>query len=169
MSGIDSAEAYDIHQLYSDHHRWLRHWLCQRLGCSHHAADLAHDTYVRILQSRRTPTSEQARSHLMQIAKGLVIDRYRKQRIEQAYLEALAQRPEALAPPPEDTWLAIDALVRIDAMLSGLKTGVRETFLLSRFDGLTYSAIAARQGISVATVRKYMLLAMQACVAATQE
>ncbi|HBP40163.1 MAG: sigma-70 family RNA polymerase sigma factor [Vreelandella alkaliphila] len=169
MSGTDTAESNDIHQLYCDHHAWLHNWLRHRLGCSHHAADLAHDTYLRILKSRRTPTADQARSHLIQIAKGLVIDRYRKQRIEQAYLDALAQCPEAFTPSPEESWLAIEALVRIDAMLSGLKPLVRETFLLSRFDGLTYSAIAVQLGISVATVRNYMLLAVQACVAATQE
>jgi len=42
---------------------------------------------------------------------------------------------------------------------------VRETFLLSQFDGLTYSAIAAQLGIAVATVRKHMLKAVTACFA----
>lgn len=48
-------------------------------------------------------------------------------------------------------------------MLDRLAPAVRETFLLSQFDGLTYRAIAARLGISVATVRKYMLKALLAC------
>ena len=42
---------------------------------------------------------------------------------------------------------------------------VREAFLLSQFDGLSYSAIAQQLGVSVGSVRKYMLQAAQACFA----
>ncbi|WP_416390945.1 sigma factor [Alloalcanivorax xenomutans] len=35
--------------LYSDHHGWLLGWLRKKLGCSQHAADMAHDTFVRVL------------------------------------------------------------------------------------------------------------------------
>ncbi len=156
----------EVHALYRNHHGWLYGWLRRRLGDAHHAADLAHDTYLRVIVSGRTPLPEQARPHLLQIAKGLVIDRHRRLLIERAYLDALALRPEALAPSPEERALAIEALMRIDAMLNALLPKVRDVFLMSQFDGLTYSEIAARQGIAVATVRKYMLKAMQACYAA---
>jgi RNA polymerase sigma-70 factor (ECF subfamily) len=56
-------------------------------------------------------------------------------------------------------------LIGIDTALDGLPARVRETFLLSQFDGLTYSDIAARLEISVGAVRKYMLKAAQACFA----
>ncbi|UDL04947.1 sigma-70 family RNA polymerase sigma factor [Marinobacter sp. CA1] len=167
MSGADFAQQ-QLHSLYQDHHGWLYGWLRRRLGCSHRAADLAQDTYLRVLTSGRVPDQAQARPHLMQIAKGLVVDRHRRQRIEQAYLEALSHQPMAVAPSPEESSLVLDTLVRIDRMLASLKPRVRETFLLSRFDGLTYSAIAEHLGMSVATVRKDMLVAMQACLAATE-
>ena len=102
----------------------------------------------------------------MQIAKGLVIDRHRRQLIEQAYPDALAQQPEDFAPSPEDRAIALQGLLRIDAMLTRLAPKVRETFFLSQFDELTYGEIAARLSISVAAVRKYMLKAMEACFAA---
>lgn len=155
-----------VHALYADHHGWLYGWLRRKLGCSHNAADLAHDTYLRVMLSGRAPEPAQARPHLMRIAKSLVIDRHRRRVLEQAYLDALAQLPEPLAPSPEECSLALEALVRIDAMLGSLPPRVRETFLLSQFDGLTYSAIAARLHISVSSVRKHMLRAMQACLAA---
>lgn len=65
--------------------------------------------------------------------------------------------------------MAIEALLRIDAALGGLAANIRNTFLLSQFDGLTYSEIASRQGIALGTVRKYMLKAMEACFAALEE
>lgn len=166
MSAAELTLQQEVKALYSDHHGWLYSWLRRRLGCSHNAADLAHDTYLRVIASGRAPAVGEARPHLMQIAKGLVIDRHRRQLIEQAYLEALAQQPEGCAPSPEDRAIALQGLLCIDAMLGSLAPKVRETFLLSRFDGLTYAEIAARLGISVGAVRKYMLKAMEACFAA---
>lgn len=43
-----------------------------------------------------------------------------------------------------------------------LETKVLETFLLSHFDGLTYSEIADYVGMSVTTVHNYMLRVAQA-------
>lgn len=139
------------------------------MGCAHNAADVTQDIYVRLLKSNRFPSEEQARPHLLQIAKGLVIDRHRRRLIEQAYLDALASQSENFACSPEDTASIIEALVAIDNALAQLKPLVRETFLLSRFEGLTYSEIALKLDIAVATVRKYMLVAMQSCMAATIE
>ena len=39
----------DIALLYSDHHGWLVGWLRRRLGNPCDAADLAQDTFVRVL------------------------------------------------------------------------------------------------------------------------
>lgn len=167
MSTGELAEA--VRTLYSDHHRWLHDWLRRKLGCAHSAADLAHDTYVRILISGRAPELGQSRAYLTQIAKGLVIDLHRRRRIETAYLEALAQCPEQTVPSQEERVLLVETLVRIDAALATLPARVKETFLLSQFDGLTYSAIAVRLGISVGAVRKYMLKAAQACYGALDE
>ncbi len=94
-----------------------------------------------------------------------MIDRHRRYLIEQAYLEALESQPENSAASPEETLLVIEALVQIDAALTKLRPIVRETFLLSRFEGLTYHEIAQNLNIAVATVRKYMLIAIQACMA----
>ena len=59
-----------IEVLYGDHHGWLRGWLRKRLGNAFDAADLAHDTYVRILASGSMPQPDQSRRHLTQIANG---------------------------------------------------------------------------------------------------
>ncbi len=151
-----------IHALYSDHHGWLHGWLRRRLGCGHDAADLAHDTFVRVLVSGRTPAPEQSRAHLTQIAKGLVVDLHRRRCLEAAYLDALSHLPASLAPSAEQRALLIEELLRVDAVLAALPAKVREVFLQSQVDGMTYSAIAEAMGISFATVRKCMLRAAQA-------
>lgn len=155
-----------LHSLYSDNHSWLFRWLCRRLGHSADAADLAHDAFVRVLVTGHTPAPDQSRAHLTQIAKGLVIDLHRRRQVEAAYLEALAQLPEALAPSAEQQALIMEELLWVDRVLGDLPAKVREVFLHSQLDGMTYSQIAQARGISFGTVRKYMLRAAQALHAA---
>nr|WP_191295098.1 sigma-70 family RNA polymerase sigma factor [Achromobacter xylosoxidans] len=152
--------------LYRDHHGWLAGWLRRRLGCAHDAADLSHDTYERLLNSGRLPEAGQARAFLTQIAKGLVVDLYRRRALESAYLDALASLPEAHMPSAEARALALETLMAVDAALDALPARARQVFILSRFEGRTYSDIAQSLGVSVALVRKHMLRAAQACLAA---
>ena len=141
-----------IEGLYAEHHGWLRGWLRGRLGNAFDAADLAHDTYLRILSSGRMPEPQQSRQHLAQIAKGLVIDLYRRRQIEAAYLDALARLPQPLAPSAEDCAAAVQALVDIDAVLNGLPPKAREALLLRKLDGMSYRDIATRLRVSVSSV-----------------
>ncbi|MDF0677574.1 MAG: sigma factor [Nitrosomonas sp.] len=90
-----------IEVLYSNHPSWLRNWLRKRLGSAFDAADLAHDTYVRIMVSGNIPPLDQSRRYLTQIANGLVIDLYRRRQIEIAYLEAIKLLPEPEIPSEE--------------------------------------------------------------------
>ena len=65
--------------LYSAHHNWLTHWLRQRLGCPHSAADLAQDTFMRLLQARETPALNEPRAFLTTVAKRVLFNHYRRQ------------------------------------------------------------------------------------------
>lgn len=164
MSITDSAgPPAGIESLYTEHCGWLRTWLRRRLGNAFDAADLAHDTYLRILHSGRIPEPQQSRQHLAQIAKCLVIDLYRRRQIEAAYLETLARLPPANAPSEETRALTLQALIEIDVILNGLAPKVREALLLSRLDGLSYRDIAARLGVTVSSVKKYIATALLAC------
>ena len=104
------------------------------------------------------------RAYLGAIARGLVADFFRHKDIERAYLDALAALPEAHAPSPETRAIVLEALVAIDNMLDGLKPAVRQAFLLSQLDGLTYEQIAQQLGVTKRTVSNYMCTAIEHCV-----
>ena len=152
-----------ITDLYSSHHGWLHGWLRKKLGCAHQAADLAHDTYVRVISSGRLPQPEQSRAFLTQVAKNLVVDMYRRRKIEQAYEETLAALPEPVSPSPEERALVLETLLEIDAMLAAMPAKVREAFLMSQLDGMSYAEIAALLGVTISSVQKYMSRALVAC------
>lgn len=149
--------------LYEDHHGWLQAWLRKKLSSAADAADIAHDTFVRVLASRGKPAPAEPRALLTTIAKGLLIDQWRRREIEKAYLDALASLPEAVAPSPESQLLVIELLLRVDRMLDGLAPKARTAFLLAQVDGLPYAEIARRLEVSVRSVERYIAQALFQC------
>ncbi|KIP99490.1 MULTISPECIES: sigma-70 family RNA polymerase sigma factor [Pseudomonas] len=157
----DSIVPLDV--LYGTHHGWLNGWLRRSLGCSQQAADLAQDTFVRLLM-RNKPISDRApRALLVRIARGLVIDHWRRDALERAYLDALAQLPEASHPSPDVRHEALECLERIACLLDGLKPAIREAFLLYQLGGLTHQQIAEQLGISSRTVERHVASALLHC------
>ena len=152
-----------VHTLYSDHHSWLNTWLRGQLGNAADAADLAQDTFVRLLQRPEQPQLNAPRAFLRTIARGLVIDHWRREELQRAYLEALAQLPEAQVPSAETRELLLELLERIARMLDGLKPKVRRAFLLAQCEGLSHKAIAEQMGISLRSVERYLAEALYRC------
>ncbi|CAI3805792.1 hypothetical protein DBADOPDK_03885 [Pseudomonas sp. MM223] len=132
MSCADPSLQKAVHTLYEDHHSWLCGWLRGKLGCMEHAADLAQDTFIRVLTLRKAAELQQPRAYLSSVARSLMIDMFRRRALEQAYLETLAARPEPVAVSPEARLLIIETLLEIDRLLDGLGTRTREVFLMAQ-------------------------------------
>ncbi|KMN09190.1 sigma-70 family RNA polymerase sigma factor [Pseudomonas helleri] len=155
-----------ISDLYCEHHGWLFGWLRRKLGCAHNAADLAQDTFARILNARESVASlREPRAFLSTTARRLIIDQVRRKHIENAYLQELALTAEALEgyQSPEHILSTLEALEHIAFMLEGLHDNVRQAFVLYYLDGLTQSEIARQLGLSDRTVRKYLIQALLHC------
>lgn len=154
-----------ITRLYGEHHGWLVGWLRKKVGCPHHADDLAHDTFVRIIGARDLLTLNEPRAYLTTTAKRLMIDQVRRRQIEQAYLAELALTAEKseFSPSPEQTLAAIQALQQIGAALDGLAEKPRQAFLLHYLDGQTHAEIALYLDVSARMIRKYLVQALLHC------
>jgi RNA polymerase sigma-70 factor (ECF subfamily) len=163
MPANDLSLRSAVNHLYCEHHSWLNGWLRKRLGNALDAADLTQDTFVRVIKARSALDIREPRPYLSRIAKGLLIDLFRRRSLEQAYLENLAALPQAQHPSLEEQAIMLQALVEIDRLLQGLGPKVRQVFMLSQFDRLTYPQIAEQLNISVRSVNNYMAKAMEHC------
>ncbi|OZI47966.1 sigma-70 family RNA polymerase sigma factor [Bordetella genomosp. 5] len=167
MSSTDSLSLPAVEQLYRHHHGWLQTWLHRKLGDSSDAADLAQDTFVRLMAARRPPVlQDEPRALITHIAKGLLVDHWRRRAVQQAYIEAIAHLPQPQVPPPETGLMIVQTLVAIDAMLQRLPAATREMFLLAQLDGLTLQQISEQTGKPVITVRRHLQKALVACMTA---
>lgn len=166
MTSSQAAPEQALHKLYSDHNGWLRNWLQRKLGCPQSAADLAQDTFLKVLLGREAHRILEPRAFLTTIAKRVLANHYRRQQLERAYLEALAMLSPTLVTSPEERALVFEALDEIDRMLDGLAAPVRQAFLMSQLDGMKQAEIAQALGISQTTVKRYLVQAGLACFTA---
>lgn len=167
MAHPPPASAAAFEDLYVQHHGWLVGWLRRRLPNLDLAADLAQDTFIRLLAAERNGRDigmREPRAYLATVANRLVANHLQRQALEQAWLETLAALPEAMAPSPEQQLVIFQALQEIEAMLQGLPTPVRQAFLMSQIDGLTYADIAERLHVTPRTIKRYMAQAFTQCI-----
>lgn len=165
MSSSAQPTEHAAAELYETHHSWLQTWLRRRLGCREDAADLAHDTFVRILSGRQAEAIREPRAFLTTLAQRALFTFWRRRDLERAYLDSLQSLPQASAPSEENRALVVEALMHIDSVLHRLPRKARQAFLHSQIDELSYAEIAARIGVSAITVRRYMKQAITLCVA----
>ncbi|AMB78702.1 MAG: sigma-70 family RNA polymerase sigma factor [Pseudomonadales bacterium] len=166
MSTGEPAFQAAISNLYSEHHGWLFGWLRRKLGCAQNAADLAQDTFTRILNARESvATLREPRAFLSTTARRLIIDQVRRKQIENAYLQELALTAQALEgfQSPEQILTTLEALEHIAFILEGMQDKVRQAFVLYYLDGLKQSEIARQLALSDRTVRKYLIQALLHC------
>ena len=166
---MPTSEHAALHALYSEHNGWLKNWLRARLGNASDAADLAQDTFVRVLKARNAQSIREPRSYLGSIAHALMVDKFRRRAVGQAYLAELAARPEQTVDSPETRLLILETLVAVDRLLDGLGERTRQVFLAVQLEGLSYSASAERLGISLNTVKKHLAKAMTHCLLLTDD
>lgn len=170
MPSSDLSIQQEVHVLYRAHHGWLVNWLRRRIGCIDNAHDLAQDTFVRVIdKSIGFAQVNEPRAFLTTIAHGLMVDHVRRKELEQAYLLAIAHLPQRLDSSPEERLVIIEALLHIDRLFSGLKPNVRNVFLLSRLEGMTYPEIATKLGVSLRTVESHMADALRHLIAQQHE
>jgi len=166
MSANELALQQAVEHLYTHHHQWLRHWLRRKLGCGELASDMVQDTFCRLLSLSRADLEalQTPRAYLTTIATRLLIDRSRRQKIEQAYLEVLAlTQADNYAVSPEQHWQVIETLTLIAGMLDSMPEKPRQAFMLSRLENLTYPEISQVLGVSVSMVKQYIARAMVHC------
>jgi len=163
VSSIHSHHQQLVGTLYRDHRSWLLAWLRRNVSCPHRAEDLSQDTFVRLLGRDQLAEPREPRAFLVQVAKGLLFDYFRRAALEQAYLNELMLIPEAEQPSLEEQQFIIEDLKAIDRMLGKLSSKARAAFLYNRLDGLSHSEIAEKIGVSVPRVRQYLAQGMRQC------
>ena len=121
-------------------------------------ADLRQDIYVRVYEAAQKQIPRPAKPFVFAIARNLLIDRFRRERIIPiegvADLETIAVAADE--PGPDRNAIARDELRRLQAAMDRLPPRCRQAVILRQVDGLSRREIALRMGISEKTVKCHL-------------
>ncbi|CCW17326.1 RNA polymerase sigma-70 family protein [Sphingobium indicum BiD32] len=161
-----AATTIDVGMLYASHGDWLREWLRRHTRCSHRAADLAQDTFCRVLETNEGAPVRDPRNYLSTVARRILIDDIRHREVERAYLAVHAERmgdADHLTPARvAEAAQLLDAILRL---LETLPDKARRAFMMIRFDGLRYADAAKALGVSERMVKRYVVQVYAHCYA----
>jgi len=163
--------------VFERYYRELLNFLSRSVRDRDTAADLVQESYARVLAAQQAGQSVQdPRALLYRTARNLVIDQHRRAGVranvrndtdEPAAPDGDVPMLDELAGPrslePETILASREGLAAVVAAIDQLPPRCREAFILFKFDGLSYTEIAERMGISTRTVEMQLQIAMEAC------
>ena len=156
-----------VKEIVGRYHVSLLGFLRQRLRQSEDAADVAQETYIRMMQYEGSREVQSPSSLLFRIAINVARDLGRSEQVrrvrDQCQFDDLEL--DSGRPGPERELAAAQDLDVLYAAIEALPPKCRQVFLLSRVNEMTYPEIARHCGISVKMVEKHISHALAACMA----
>ena len=141
---------------FFEHYEELIGTWTRRLKNRQQAEDLAHDTFVRVLESEPAQV-QQPRAYLHQTARNIAVDAYRRDDRRDAMLQDAGDQRASHTGDPEHLMHAIQLAEAIERALAELPLNCRRIFIWQKIEGLTQQEIADRLGLSKNMVEKYMI------------
>lgn len=162
--GLGATPPGDVARLAQRYRPALMRYFGRHLASREDAEDLTQETLARLSQQPSTEGLVNAEAYLLRIASNLLRDRFRRDRShhasEHVSIDASMQEWPGEEPSCERVYEDRERLQAFLQALDELPPRCRQVFLLQRYEGLTYSAIAKRLEISVSGVEKHMMRAL---------
>ena len=136
-----------------------------RLAQSQDAADLAQESWSRLMRYRQDQPPASLRSLLFTIARNVLKNLWRWSSLHQLEQSTDFTEVDVVSELPgvERQWQAQRYLEALEATVAGMPDKRRTVFLLSRVEGLSNAEVAQRCGISVKMVEKHLTKAIIQC------
>jgi len=137
-----------------------RHFLKRGLGAD--AEDLVQEVFLRLKIASDRTEIDNIEGYLFRIATNVLISHHRHDLVEgRPFRDPLSDDIASVEPlSPERILLGREHWIRFQAGIEALPTRTREAFLLHRFEGITYAAIALRMSITPSAVEKLIARAL---------
>ena len=162
----EERPSLSVKEVIDKYHHSLLSFLRKRVRISENAADVAQETYVRMLQYEGSREIQSPSSLLFKIAINVANDLGRAEQVrhvgEQCSLDDLDL--ESDHPTPEREVAAAQELDNLYEVIEKLPPKCKRVFILSRMHCMTYPQIAKHCGISVKMVEKHISHALAVCL-----
>lgn len=160
-----AVQELSVEQAFRRYHGGLMSFLRQRMHSEEDAADVAQETYARLMRNyEHGLLPETAATLIFRIAANVANDFFRRRKSHRTADHCSVDLvPLASEEPSQERRLhARQQLERLYAAIESLPPRCQQVFLLSRMDRMTYPQIARHCGISTSMVEKHITKALAA-------
>lgn len=124
--------------------------------------DLTHNVFYKLWQHRdHLGDVDSFKAYLFMMTRNMIFKFFRHQQVVTDYAEQEKDRMEKEISDGETIVTTADLLEMINLMISRMPELQRKAFCMSRYDNMTYAAIAEQLGVSSKTVQRYVHLAVE--------
>jgi RNA polymerase sigma-70 factor (ECF subfamily) len=168
MTRVASADREAVGILYDRYGATLLPVALRILGNRADAEDVLHDAFVTLPERARhySPERGSVAAWLVILVRNLSIDRTRRRGVRQTLSEGVVAEASHGATNPETMLDLAKKQDRVRRALASLPDAQRQTLQTAFFEGLSYPEIAARDGVSLGTVKSRAARALAALRAA---
>lgn len=154
----DSVEAWFCREILPCEAALVR-FLSRKWTEASEVHDIRHDIYVRILETAERERPHQPRAFLFSVARNILIDRARRNRVVAIDLLDDLDTLNILIDEasPERRASGREQLQRLTRLMNRLPPRPRDVVWMRRIEGLSLKEIAARLGIAEHTVEKHLM------------
>lgn len=162
----EGASAASLEEAYRAFREPLAAFVAKRTGDEAAAADITHGVFARLAGNPAVQSIWDIRQYLYRAARNELAEHYRSENAHLARIERYAADPTAAgaeALSPEQEAIRRDKLARLRTIVDAMPKKRRTVFLMSRYQELTETEIAARLGMTPEAVRQHVSRAMRDC------
>lgn len=123
------------------------------------AEDIAQDAFVKLWDNRETIILSTVKSYLYTIARNLTLNYIKRDKLKYNFIAQTEMGQNNVSPQYELEQKEFKE--KLEAVIASVPEGNREVFLMNRIEGMKYSEIAERLGLSVKAVEKRMSKALK--------
>lgn len=158
----DDAPCEPLDELARRYRGALLRFFTKQLGNAADAEDLTQEVFVRLVRHEDRTSIRHMEAYLFQTASNLLRDRLRRDVTHRTrdHLSLEDANFEGVVPSEERVYQGREAIQDFLSVLAEMPPRRRAVFLMHRFRGLSYGAIAMELGISVSVVEKHMMKAL---------
>ncbi|MBK8347278.1 MAG: sigma-70 family RNA polymerase sigma factor [Saprospiraceae bacterium] len=149
----------DFKKVYYALFNQVRTFIFSKSGDADLSEDLTQEAFVRMWKNMANVKEESAKSFLFTVSNHLFLDHVRHEKVIKNYAAGFTLRHDVSDP---QFLVEMDEFkIQLDRTIRSMTPHVREVFLLSRIEKMTYQQIAQSLEVSVKTIEKRMQKALE--------
>lgn len=160
---LAECDAKAIERLFREHNEALIRFLLPRLRSYQEAREVAQEAYVRLLSLHQPGALSYLRAFLYKTAANLATDRLRRQDVHERAIGLPLFHEFIDVLSPERRVASAQEIQRLERFLADLPPKCRRAFVLNRFYGMDFPAVAREMGLKERMVRTYVVRALLYC------